>query len=415
MKIKIKELSYDKLVEIEHYKHKNPRKMSGFFKTLVRIISKKDLKETNFKYEVKDIDNLKDEPCLILMNHSSFIDLEMVFEIFKDRKFNIIATDDGFVGKEFLLRGLGCIPTKKFISDMVIVKDAIFAVNKLKSSVLMFPEATYSFDGRTALLPKSIGKFIKILKVPVILVKTEGTFLRDPLYNNLQKRKVDVSAKVSLLFSKDEALNKSVDELNEKLKKSFEYDHFSSQIENGTIINEPFRADYLNRILYKCPHCLKENKMIGKGTTIKCMSCSNEYELLENGILKNTNGNTLFDSIPKWYDFEKKELYKEIDNGTYEISTAVEVYALRDFKALYHLGEGHLTHNVNGFKLSTSSFGYSQTNKVSYSLYSDYYWYELGDMICIGDNKTRYYCIIKDNKDIASKARLAVEYLYERK
>ena len=63
--------------------------------------------------------------------------------------------------------------------------------------------------------------------------------------------------------------------------KYFSFDNFKWQQENNIKISEPFRADGLNRILYKCPHCMTEGKMIGKGTTIKCEKCNQEYELTE--------------------------------------------------------------------------------------------------------------------------------------
>ena len=46
-----------------------------------------------------------------------------------------------------------------------------------------------------------------------------------------------------------------------------------------------------------------------------------------------------------------------------------------------------------------------------YSLYADYYWYELGDIICIGDTQTQYYCFPRGAVPVA-KARLATEELY---
>ena len=49
----------------------------------------------------------------------------------------------------------------------------------------------------------------------------------------------------------------------------------------------------------------------------------------------------------------------------------------------------------------------------SYSLYSDYLWYEIGDMICIGDTKAFYYCFPQVDGDYVAKTRLATEELYK--
>ena len=103
-------------------------------------------------------------------------------------------------------------------------------------------------------------------QIPVIKIRTSGAFLRDPLYNMLQLRKVKVSAKMKYVLSPEEIKEKSVDELNEILRDLFSFDYFREQKENNIRVTEPFRADGLNRVLYKCPHCLSEGKMIGKGT-----------------------------------------------------------------------------------------------------------------------------------------------------
>ena len=106
------------------------------------------------------MDKLKvNEPCLILMNHSSFIDLEILANILHDRSYNIVATSDSFVGiMKWVMRLIGCIPTKKFITDMNLIRDMLYCVKELKSTVVMFPEASYSFDGTATPLPDSIGR-----------------------------------------------------------------------------------------------------------------------------------------------------------------------------------------------------------------------------------------------------------------
>ena len=55
---------------------------------------------------------------------------------------------------------------------------------------------------------------------------------------------------------------------------------------------------------------------------------------------------------------------------------------------------------------------YTQSPKASYSLYSDYYWYELGDVICIGDKERLYYCF-PHGGDVVAKARMATEEIYK--
>lgn len=413
MKIKITEASFDTIKPKEN-KNVLPKKQSKLLKGLVNLISKKVLKKASFSYTFDDeklIDNKS--PCLILMNHSSFIDLQIVHKIFKKRPFNIVTTDDAFIGMDFLLRHLGCIPALKFQSDITLVKNMKYTIDKLKSSIVLFPEASYSFDGTSSTLPDSIPGLIKYLNVPVIMVRTHGAFLRDPLYNNLQLRNAKVSADVKVLIKKEE-LSLPKEELFNRVKKEFEFDNFKEQQENNIKINEPFRADFLNRVLYKCPQCEKEGEMVGKGINITCNNCSTTYELSEEGKLKNINGETKFFHIPTWYRWQRESLRKEIIEEKYSLDLHGTVLATIDHKSVYKLGEGHLHHDNEGFVLKDDKNNVilKQSSLANYSLYSDYYWYEVGDIVSLGTPKIRYYIVLKE-KDVVTKLRLASEEIFK--
>ena len=87
---------------------------------------------------------------------------------------------------------------------------------------------------------------------------------------------------------------------------------------------------------------------------------------------------------------------------------------MADYKAIYMIGGGHLRHDSDGFMLCSDdgSLCYAQSPLACYSLYSDYYWYEIADMVCIGNNDELYYCFPKTKIPVA-KARLAAEELYK--
>ena len=224
---------------------------------------------THFHCEKVGMEQIKsDEPCLVLMNHSCFLDLKIAEAVLYPRPFNIVCTSDGFVGKEWLMRSVGCIPTRKFCSDTTLVRDMLYCVRTLKTSVLLYPEASYSFDGTATPLPESIGKCVKALNVPVVMIRTYGAFARDPLYNGLQKRRAKVSAQMQCLLSSDDVAELNVAGINERIFSAFRFDNFRWQEENGVSVSEPFRADGLNRVLYKCPHCFAEGKMEGKGISV---------------------------------------------------------------------------------------------------------------------------------------------------
>lgn len=414
MKIKIRHRSLGDVLKIPAPKYKKPKKPSIILSTVIRIASIFDLTPVKFKCTKIGLDKVKKEPCLILMNHSSFIDLKIVSKIFYPKPYSIVCTSDDFIGKELLMRYIGCIPTKKFVRDSKLISDISYALKELKVSVLMYPEASYSFDGTATALPRRLGLLLKKLNVPVVMVTTYGAFSRDPLYGGLRKRKVEVSAEAKLLLTKEEIAEKGADELDSVLDDAFSFDNFRWQQENKIEINEEFRAEGLERILYKCPNCHKEGKTKGYGTSFKCNSCGKEYELDKFGYLNAISGQTEFDHIPDWYAWQREKVKEEIQNGNYLLDVDVDIYTMADYKAIYHIGSGKLIHNENGFHLTGCEglLDYSQSPVSSYSLYADYYWYEIDDVICIGNSYRLYYCIPK-NKIPVAKARLATEELYK--
>ena len=299
MKIKVVDMPYEKALAQPREKHTPPRRPSMLFRALLRALSAPDLRATHFRCDRVGMERLgPDEPCLVLMNHSCFLDLKITAAVLYPRPFNIVCTSDGFVGKAGLMRALGCIPTRKFQPDTALVRDMLYAVKKLKSSILLYPEASYSFDGTATPLPESLGKCVKALGVPIVLLRTCGAFARDPLYNGLQNRRVNVSAELRYL-----------------------------------------------------------------------------------------------------------------------LDAPVSICVMVNFRQICRVGEGRLRHDVNGFRLTGcgGKLDFTQKPETSYSLYADYFWYELGDMICIGDRDVLYYCFPQGKGDVVAKTRLAAEELYKLK
>ena len=418
MKIVTKKSTYEKVMAMKRAKSRRPLRPLFLLQILIRILSMFDLIPAKFKYEKHGMEKIgKKEPCLILMNHSSFMDLEIASHIFFPKRYGIVTTSDGFVGPlmRWLMPLLGCIPTRKFVSDMSLIKNMQYMLQEKKTSVLMFPEAGYSFDGTATVLPKKIGILLKKLDVPVVTVITQGAYFRQPLYNDLQKRKVQVRADVTCLFTREELKTLSVAELDARLEEQFTFDNFRWQQETGMVVDEPFRADGLNRLLYKCPHCGAEGNMVGKGIKLTCHNCGAEYELTETGFLKSDNA--IFTHVPDWFSWQRKEIRKELESGAYSLDIQVDIAMLVNYDALFMVGEGRLTHTVEGFRLigCDGKLDYTQGPVASHCLNADYFWYEIGDMISIGNQDVLYFCFPKNCGDVVAKTRLATEELYKMK
>ncbi|MBP3685795.1 MAG: 1-acyl-sn-glycerol-3-phosphate acyltransferase [Clostridia bacterium] len=418
MKIKEIRLSYGEAKQLEKKKHRRPRKPFFLIGALVRLLSLPTLWKTKFSFDASGLKRAGKGPYLILMNHSSFTDMKLAYRIFYPRHpFSIVCTTDAFIGKSWLLRLMGCIPTQKFVTDVSLVLDLVHAVKANGVSVLLYPEAGYSLDGTATVLPKKFGQLVKKLEVPVLMVKTEGAFLRDPLYNALQLRDVRVSAKVDCLFTKDELSSASVEEIDRVVGDAFTFDAWREQEAAGTLVTEAHRADFLHRVLYRCPACKAEDKTEGRGTTLTCHACSKVYRLEENGTLT-SDGGAEFSYVSDWFAWQRECVKQELLKGGYKRQWRVDIALVRDHKGLYRLGEGTLTQTDEGLRLVSDDgeLDYTQSAKSSYSLNVDYHWYEIGDVIGLGTRKELYYCFPKDRSESGvTKARLVAEELYKLK
>ena len=114
MKIAAKEMSYEEVLQLPRLKAKNPLKPQLWLATIVRLVCAPTLRKIKFSYTIERMELVGNQPCLILMNHSSFTDMKLAYGIFYPRKLGIVTSVDamtGILGK--LMRLLGCTPTHK--------------------------------------------------------------------------------------------------------------------------------------------------------------------------------------------------------------------------------------------------------------------------------------------------------------
>lgn len=417
MKIKTLNKSYDEVMAIQPPKHFKPMKTNIFWQTLTNVLSRVMLLSSQFTSKEVGMEKLgKDEPALILMNHSAFADFEIAYSMLYPRKFNTVAAFETFMGLGWIMKPIGIFPTRKYISDPQLIRDIKHCLVKNKSSVLMFPEAVYSLDGSLVTLPTSLPKLIKLLGVPLCVLQTRGVYLSNPAYGFVKPRKVPMQGELRYVLSPEEIKQMSVAEIEEVLYREFSYDDFRYQKDNNIIIDEPFRADGLHTILYKCPHCQKEGKMEGSGIHLTCTACGKKWELTEQGYLKALEGETYFDHIPDWYKWERECVRKEILDGNYGFDIPCDITMIVDTKALYKVGSGRLSHNMeDGFHLTgcDGKLDYHQSSDALYTCEAIPYFYQIDDVLGLGDSRALYFAFPTEQKEVVVKAKLATEEIFK--
>lgn len=371
------------------------------------------------KVERIGMDGLKG-PYMILSNHLSFVDFELVALGTYPQRMNNVVNVDGYYLRPWLMEWIGSIGTRKFTSDIHLIK-SIRKVLSRGDVLTMYPEARYSPCGITSYLPDSLGMLVKKCKVPVVIALQRGNHLHMPAWNVYKKRKAPLHTTIKLALTAEDVERMSAEEINEFLRKEFVYDDYKYQKENGILITEPHRAEGLHKVLYQCPHCLTESKMNSEGAEIFCEECGKRWTLLEDGSLSANSGETEFSHVPDWFRWEYEQVKTEIERGEYSFFDEVEIYSQPGCYSFPYLGRGTLTHNEqDGFIVrghyNGEDFCIHRTPIQSSGLHVEYDFGKIKphrDCVDVSTEKDSFYCY-PSRPNTITKLAFATEILYLR-
>ena len=370
------------------------------------------------KIEKINMEGLK-PPYMILSNHMSFVDFELTALGTFPQRVNSVVNVDGYIGRAWLMEWIGSVCTRKFSTDLSLVKN-ISTVLRRGDVLCLYPEARYSPCGTTSYLPPSLGKIIKKNKVPIVAVVHRGNHLLSPFWNFRKKRKVPLHTTMTQILTKEDIERMSVDEINAVVQASLQYDDYRYQKENGILIKEKYRAEGLHRILYQCPHCKTESKMDSKGTELFCTECGKRWNMNEDGTLSALEGETEFSHIPDWFEWEREQVRKQVESGEYSFADEVDVFSQPRTNGFVSLGKAKLTHDrENGFIVeghhNGSDYRLIRKPLESNSLHVEYEYFRIrrADCFDISMEKDSYYCY-PTKENVITKLAFATEEIFLR-
>ena len=357
-------------------------------------------------------------PYLLLCNHNAFMDFKVASTIIYPAHANYVVAIDGFIGREWLLRWVGCICKRKFTNDVTLVRQLKRAIDK-KDIAVVYPEARYSLCGTTAVLPASLGKLCKLLDVPVVTLICHGHHVNSPFWN-LHERKVSpTEADFTLQFTREQLHEATPEEINRRLVEAFRYDDFAWQKEKG--IRTPYkrRAEGLHKVLYQCPHCGTEFRMSSEGVQLRCDACGKSWTMSELGELSADDGKTEFSHIPDWYEWERENVRRAVAEGRYSSGELqVLVRSLPNAKRFLLLGKGTMVHDMEGFKVvCRDPLGHEHKMEIpvpsAYSCHIEYeYLGKFGDCVDLNTLEDTWYTYPAGKDFSVTKMALATEELY---
>lgn len=424
---------------------KIPPRQSLFLLPLIWLVSFIGTKKHHLKIEKNNMAGFK-PPYLVLGTHQSFFDFYVTPLCLFPHRANYISELEGFENYgEWIYRRMGCLGTRKFVTDLQLIKN-IKKVLDRGDSLVLYPSARYANVGTSSKLPMSVAKLVKMLKYPVVVLNMKGDYLTSPIWNLAERKESRLSATMTGALLPSEIKEMSLDEINTRLTTLLSFDEYKYQKENNIRITFAKRAEGLEKPLYKCTKCGAENAMESSGARLFCKSCGAEWEMNELGELErihykvgakqskaqqemNVSLGQDIDSksvirIPDWYEWERDETNKEVAEGKYFLKINVHIFALPNAKNFIDCGIGNLTEDHKGFTLKFKENGRGEeiekffSNKDMPSLHTEYdYRGKFGECITLSTPDNTYFLFPAgtDEENAAfhsTKIMFAVEKFY---
>ena len=257
-------------------------------------------------------DPFPNPPFILIANHGTFFDPWIVGSYSK-HPLAYMVNDDGFREKnisQLYLRSIGAFPKKKGASDFKAMKKTIELLNE-NYPVCIFPEGQTTWDGETQLLYRGIEKIVKKIKCPLVMVNLRGNFLTKPWWA-YTTRKGKISLRIKVL--QPEVIEKlSNDELFATLKTAI----YQNDIKNPENLAYPFSgtrlAEGLERFVWICMHCGKEDTLHTEGDLISCSACKSTWKIDAHCRLQPTTSHVkCMGDLKDWADMHKQRVQENI-------------------------------------------------------------------------------------------------------
>lgn len=284
--------------------------------------------------------------------------------------------------KRWLFNFLGMIPFRKKKSDMKSIRQ-LMNLAKGDYPIGLYPEGGQTWDGATDVLIPSTAKLIKMVNIPVYVTFYKGAFLTRPRWSRFDRRG-SIQFHGFQLFTPEEVKKMTVDEIFVKMQEGLAYNEFQWQKEHMIKFKGKRRAEYIQRLLYKCPACGELNTIHSEKHDFGCSACGASYHMNVYGFIE---GCDRFEDTHQWHQWQHSHI-PEIVAGMDAYHLSGIRYEKRHSKTnerSFHTCDVTLTTDAIMLKCDTgsetipitSAFGFSCTLRDIFEFYTTDYKYRL--------------------------------------
>ena len=318
------------------------------YTTVYTLLKRKYTKKFNITFDKEIVKDIKG-PAIVVATHTCDVDhILSALTLYPIRPTYIVS--EHFMRNPStarLLKLMHVITKKMFTPDASTILNVMRA-KKENAVIVIFAEGRLSCYGHTLPVADGTAELIKKLGVDLYHWKADGAYLSFPKWREKgDDRPGKIHASVTRLLTADEVKEKSVDEIKEITEQAILHDDEKAM--SGVEYKSPHIAKGVDKILFKCPKCLKEGTITSEGDHIRC-ECGLDATLDPAYRLHNAP----FDSINEWFEWQQAS----IDTDNEVLSSAARLGCCGEDGFMDpDAGEGSIYIDKNEFKLSGTLHG----------------------------------------------------------
>lgn len=301
-------------------------------------------KKYHLEYEF--IDNPKKEkgPFVVISNHASRLDYIFTAVPLLPKTLNFVAGYNEFFRSHLhgIFKLLKVIPKKNFTPDIYTITEVKRVINK-GGRVCIFLEGMSSISGHSQPVALGSSKLLKFLKVPVYMAHIDGGYLTSPKYN-IKDRLGKVKVTYKKLFNDEDLAKLSNEEITDILNKEIRMNDYEFNKKEKIYYKSNEICKNLHQLIYKCPHCGEEFKMVSDNNSLSCPSCGYKLKMDNYYNLIDKDGNILDITPANLFDNQRNDVKKEILDDNFYLEDEVEI----GFLPKYEFLKDQKTSNIEG-------------------------------------------------------------------
>lgn len=206
-----------------------------------------------------------------------------------------------------LLKLMHVITKRMFTPDASTIMN-IMRAKRENAVIVIFPEGRLSCYGHTLPIADGTAELIKKLGIDLYVWKAEGAYLSFPKWREKGYDRIGkINSSVKRLLTADEVAEKNVEEIKKITAEAIFHD------DEVAMRGVEYKCDDMTRgvekILFKCPECLKEGTITAGENHIKC-SCGLDATLDSYYRLSGAP----FGSINEWFEWQQNSIDVENEN-----------------------------------------------------------------------------------------------------